>query len=146
MRRFVLVLLLCVCLLGLAACGSSGLTKAQYDAKVSHLCLIASDQVRELHMDNSVAAWRHDGASLIHIGKHFDSTLATWKAPAEVAAQAAGFLTANEKELATVKVAVAAARADYGGLLRAAIKQVNKANLATARWAKTIGATGCYIG
>ena len=147
MARRALLLPICGCVLALAACGgSSGLTKAQYDAKVSKLCLLAADQLRELHMDNSVAAWRHSGASVVRISEHFDTSLGTLKAPGDIAADAADFLEANEKLASDYKAAVAAANAGDRGKLLAAGNQSNKDGAATFAPAKAIGATGCYIG
>ena len=132
----------------LAACGGGGggLTKARYDAKVSRLCLLASDQLRELHMDNSVGAWQHSGPSVVHIAEHFDKSLAALKAPGDIAADAAAYLKANEKLAADYKTAVAAANAGDSAKLRAAGNQSNKDGAATFPSAKAIGATGCYIG
>ena len=132
--------------LALAACGGGGgLTKAQYDAKVSGLCLLAADQLRELHRDNSAGAWRHYGPTVVHIEKHFDKSLAALKAPGDIAADARAFLTANEKLAADDMAAVAAANAGDGAKLRAAVIRSNKDGAATFPAAKAIGATGCYI-
>ena len=137
---------LCAFVVVLAACGgASGLTKAEYDAKVSRLCLVAADQFRELHMDNSVAAWKYNAPTIIHIGQHFDHALAALKAPSDLAAGATAYLKANETVLADDKAAVAAATAGDGGSLRTAIRQANKDTASGSRSAKAIGATGCYI-
>ena len=132
--------------LGLAACGgASGLTKAQYDAKVSRLCLLAADRLRELHIDNSVGAWRHSGANVVRIAQRFDNSLAALKAPGDIAAEAAVFLNANQKVLADYKAAVAAAKAGDRARLQELGKRSNKDGTATFASAKAIGATGCYI-
>ena len=134
--------------LGLAACGggATGLTKAQYGAKVSHLCLVAADQLRELHMDDSVSVWEYSGPDVIRIDKHFDKALAALKAPAEIAADARAFLKAYEKVLADDKAAFAASqgRGDWPTLHKAWI-QASKDSRASWPSAKAIGATGCYI-
>jgi hypothetical protein len=107
--------------LALAACGgASGLTKAQYDAKVSHLCLVAASQVGDLHMDNSIGAWRHSGADVVRIAQHFDNSVAALKAPGAISSVAASTLH---------QIAVRA----------------GKDGAATFPAAKAIGATGCYI-
>ena len=61
--------------------GGGGLTKAQYDAKLSYLCLAAADQVRELHLDVTVASWKHDGAALTRIEQSFKRRLAALEPP-----------------------------------------------------------------
>jgi hypothetical protein len=143
MRR---AFLLSALVLGLAACGgASGLTKAQYDAKVSRLCLLAADRLRELHVDNSLGAWRHSGADVVRIARRFDNSLAALKAPGDIAAEAAAYLDANKQVLADYKAAVAAAMAGDRAKLRAAGNRSNKDGTATFAAAKAIGATGCYI-
>ena len=145
--RIVLVVA-CVPVLALAACGGGGggstLTKAQYDVKVSRLCLLASDQIRELHMDRSVSAWKYSGADVIRIARHFDNALAALGAPADIAADADVYLRANTKVLADDKAALAAAQAADLATLRKAIEQSNNDSLAAWPSAKAIGATGCY--
>ena len=144
MFRRTLVLLSLV--LALAACGGGGgLTKAQYDAKVSHLCLLAADQMRELHMDNSIVAWQHSGQSVVRVAEQFDKSLAALKAPGDIAADAAAYLKANEKLVSDYKAAVVAANADDRATLRAAGNRSTKDGAATVPAAKAIGATGCYI-
>jgi hypothetical protein len=146
MFRRALVLLSLV--LALAACGgggAGGLTKAQYDAKVSHLCLLAADQMRELHMDNSVPAWQHSGQSVVRVAEQFDKSLAALKAPSDIAADAAAYLKANEKLASDYKAAVIAANADDRAGLLAAGNRSTKDGAATFPAAKAIGATGCYI-
>jgi len=143
MRRAYLLLILGVALAGCG--GSGGLTKAQYAAKVSRLCLLASDQVRELHMDNSVSVWEYSGPQVIHIARHFDKALAALKAPADSATDAAAYLKANEKVLADDRAALTAARAGDWPTLRTAVNQANQDSRATWQPAKTLGATGCYI-
>lgn len=122
------------------------MTKAQYDAKVNRLCLLAADQMRELHMDNSVAAWRHFGPAVVRIAEHFDASLAALKPPGDIATDAASFLKANEKATADYKAALAAAMAGDKAKLRAAGNRSNTDGTATFPSAKAIGATGCYIG
>lgn len=136
--------------LALAACGGGSsvggtLTKAQYDAKVSHLCLVSADQFRELHLDNTVGDWKHYATSITHIDQGFATKLAALKPPASIATAAASYRTANAKAFQDDKDAIAAAKAGYAAKLRATIKQANKDTLAAWPYAKTIGATGCYI-
>ncbi|HLX21489.1 MAG TPA: hypothetical protein VKR23_15195 [Gaiellaceae bacterium] len=147
-RRFV-VLAVCAPVLVLAACGSSSaatLTKAQYDSRVNRLCLVSADQIRELHIDNTVADWRSRlGASVVKIDKRFTSKLAGWSPPASIASPAAAYAKANAKVTQDDRNSVAAAKANDGARLRAALNQANKDALATSLSAKAIGATGCYI-
>ncbi len=145
MLRRALILSLLVA--ALAACGgsSSSLTKAQYDAKVNRLCLLAADQLRELHMDNSIGAWQHSGSSVVRVDEHFDTALAALKAPSEIATGAAAFLKANEKVATDDKAALIAAMSDDRAGLRAAGNRSTKDSAATSPAVKAIGATGCYI-
>jgi hypothetical protein len=149
-RRFV-VLWACVPALALAACGgghstAGTLTKPQYDAKVNRLCLVAADQLRELHLDNTVAAWKHEASNIVHIDEHFDDALGSLQPPPSIAKAVVVFRHAYEKLAQDAKDGVAAARAGDQARLRAAIAAENKDNAATYPLAKAIGATGCYVG
>ena len=147
MPRLTLVLPVCGCVLALAACGgSSGLTKAQYDAKVSRLCLVAADQYRELHLTYSIGDYRHNGAAIVHIGEHFDKALAALKPPSSIASEAAAFLARSTSSAADVKSAVAAAQARNVTTFLLAIHQASRDGSAASQSAKAMGATGCYIG
>jgi len=142
-RAFLLVFLGLV----LAGCGGSGtLTKAQYDTKVGHLCLVAADGIRELHMDNSLGAWQHSGDAVVRIAKQFDDRLAALKAPSAIASGAADFLKANQKLAADYEDAVKAAKAGDSAMLQKIAVRANTDGTATFAPAKAIGATGCYIG
>lgn len=141
-------LAVCAAVLALAACGGGGatLTKAQYDAKLSHLCLLASDQYRELHLDNSVASWKNDATQITRIEQSFKTRLAALKPPSSIASAAADYTRANGKATRDTLAAVAAAKAGDTAKLHAKIKQSNRDSLATWPSAKVIGAKGCYIG
>lgn len=149
------LLALSASVLALAACGGGGggtaggsgtLTKAGYDAKLSHLCLLASDQYRELHLENSVASWKHYAPQITRIEQSFDAKLAALKPPSSIAADVAAYTRANGKASRETLAAVAAAKAGDAAKLHLEIKESNKASLATWPSAKAIGATGCYIG
>lgn len=145
MKRLPLV----AAVLALPACGSSNagtLTKAQYDANVNQLCLRSADAFRELHLDNTVADWKHYASNIIHIDRHFVATLSALKPPPAIAAEAAIYKTANEKVLKDDEVAVVVARAGDSAMLWAAIARANRDDRATFPSAKKIGATACYIG
>ena len=136
--------------LALTACGGGSggaatLTKAEYDAKLSHLCLVAADQFRELHLDNTLASWRHEAPDVIRIDQNFAHKLAALKPPKTIAAAAAGYRRASSKASQDDRNAVAAADAGNAANLLAAIKQANKDNTATFPAAKAIGARGCYL-
>src|SRR5438093_690615 len=100
------VLLLGVCALGLAACGgkasnaltstSNALTTAQYAAKVSHLCLIAGDAARELHLTLAMGDWSHNGMQINSINARFNKGLAALTPPPDIA-NAAGELGTRYK-------------------------------------------------
>jgi len=140
----------CVAVLALAACGGGGggaatLTKRQYDAKLSHLCLLAADQFRELHLDITVPSWKHDATEIIRIEQNFANKLASLKPPSSIAAAVADYRKANDKSFQDDRNAVAAAKAGDAAKLRAAITQGNKDNNATFPSAKVIGARGCYF-
>jgi hypothetical protein len=144
----VLVRALLVLLLGLAlaACGSgSDEAKVAYGAKVSHLCLLAADQIRELHMDDSVSVWEGFGAQAVRIQEHFDTALTKLRAPDEIASEAAAYLKVNEKVLADDKAALAASWVPDWPTLEKAWKRANRDSRASWPLAKAIDATGCYI-
>lgn len=144
-KRFV-VLAACLPALALTACGAGGtLTKAQYDAKVNRLCLVASDQFRELRLDNTVAGWKHDASNIVEIEQHFDNALAALKPPSSIAPAATAFLRAYEKLAQDAKDAVAAAKAGDRAKWRAAIAAGDNADRATYPPAKAMGAKGCYV-
>ncbi len=134
----------------LAACGGSGgsgaLTKAQFDAKLSRLCLVASDQFRELHLDNTVAAWRHDAAQITRIDRSFARNLAALKPPAALEGAATAYARTNAKANRATAAAVAAAKAGNAVKLHAEVALANRDSVAAWPYAKKIGATGCYIG
>jgi hypothetical protein len=140
----------CFAVLALAACGGGGggggkLTKAEYDARLSHLCSLAADQFRELHLDITVASWKHDAPEIIRIDQNFANKLAALKPPSSIAAAVADYRKANAKSFQDDKNAIAAAKAGDAAKLRAAIAQANKDNDATFPSAKAIGARGCYF-
>ena len=144
MARRALVLLPLV--LALAACGGGGgLTKAQYAARVSRLCLDSADQFRELHLGLSVDDWRHYASDVLRIERNFAAKLAALKPPASIASEAAAFSKATAKVAQDDRDAVAAAQAGDGARLHAALDQANRDALGTYPSAKAIGATGCYI-
>ncbi len=106
----------------------------------------SSDQFRELHLGDTIGDYRHYATSIVHIDKEFLKQLASWKPPASIAAAAAGYARENAKAAQDDKNAIAAAKAGHNAKLRAAIKQANRDSLAALPYAKTMGATGCYIG
>lgn len=147
MPRLTLALPICGCALALAACGgSSGLTKAQYDAKVSRLCLVAADQFRELHMDYTVGSWRHSGPEAVRIARHFDRAVAALKAPSSIASEAAAYLRANQTLVVDYQGGVTAAKTGNLATVLEIDHQISRDGAATAEAAQKIGATGCYIG
>jgi hypothetical protein len=148
-RRALLLLSLLSIVLALAGCGGSGsgrLTKAEYDAKVSHLCLLAADQFREMHLLNTMGDWQRNAAKIVRIRVHFGKALVALKAPPSISkTDAAGFLGANTNGLADDRLAIAAAGAgDYSGFLHA-LRAEHGDNRFGHRAAEAIGATGCYI-
>jgi len=139
----------CLSALAVAGCGGGGaptLTKAEYASKLSRLCLVAADQLRELHIDTSLAAWQVDGPRVVAIERSFNRKLAALKPPDSIKSAVAALTTANDKNLQATQDAVAAAKAGDAAKLHAALKQANKDDLATGAPVKAIGATGCYIG
>lgn len=148
MSRRALLLPLAVVVLALAACGGRTLTKAQYAAKLSHLCFAAADQVRELHMDRSAESWKHDGRRRVAIDRHFLAALAALRPPPSIADAVAAYTAASAREFEDDRDASAFVQGRLHELttLHALTDQANVDYLATARPAKQIGATGCYIG
>lgn len=147
MARLTLVLPICGSVIALAACGgSTGLTKAQYDAKVSRLCLVAADGFREMHLTSTIGDYRHNAAAIVRIGEHFDTALASLKPPSSIATDAAAFRDANTRFAADEKSAVAAAQDGNVATFLPALRQASLDSAAVSRSAKAIGATGCYIG
>jgi len=144
-----LLLPLAAVVLVTAACGGGGstLTKAQYAAKLSHLCLVAADQVRELHMDGSAASWKHDGRRRVAIGTRFEGALTSLKPPPSIANAVAAYTAASDREFEDDRDALALVEGRLHELttLHALTDEANLDYLATARPAKRIGAAGCYI-
>jgi len=138
--------------LAVAGCGGGGggggktLTKEQYASALSKLCLNGSDQIRELHLDNTVAAWKADGHRILEIEQNFKDKLAALKAPDEIKTAAREYADANDKVFQDVKDAVSAAKTGDQAKLRAALAKANTENAATTQPAKEIGAKSCYIG
>ncbi len=143
------MLAVCALVLALAACGGGGsgrLTKAQYDAKVSRLCLLAADQFREMHLENTVADWRRYATTIVRIRTHFNNALAALKPPSYIKSEAANFLGSNKNALADDRLAIAAAQAgDLHGLF-GGLREEHVDFRAADHSARAIGATGCYIG
>ena len=142
-RRALLLLPLVAVVLALAACGggSATLTKAQYAAKVSHLCLLTADEVREIHPEVGDIG---DLTSIVHIDKEFLKQLAALQPPASIAAAAAGYAREMAKAAQDNKNAMVATKAGDRFKLYAAMAQRNHDGAAAWPYAKTMGATGCY--
>ena len=139
----------CALVLALAACGGSSsatLSKEQYDSKMSRLCLVAADQIREVHYLTSVAALRAEGSRVVAIERRFNHKLASLKPPDSIRAAAAAYLRADERKVRDFEAAVAAAKARDRGKLQEALGQAITDTRATGPLAKKIGAAGCYIG
>jgi hypothetical protein len=139
----------CALVLALAACGGSGsatLTKQQYASRLSRLCMVAADQLRELHVDNGVAAWRADGPRIVAIERRFNRKLAALKPPESIQNAIAAYTRANDRGFRATHEAVGAAKAGAAKKLEAALQHANEDDLATGPPAKKIGAAGCYIG
>jgi len=132
-----------------AGCGGGGggktLTKQQYASKLTNLCLVAADQVRELHLDNTVASWKADADDVLKIEQNFKDKLAALKAPDEIKDAADAYASANDKAFQDTKDAIDAAKAGDDAKLQTALKQANADDLKTWPPAKEIGAKGCYI-
>lgn len=133
--------------LALAACGggSATLTKAQYDAKVDRLCLLSADAFREMHLTNTVDAYRRYAPNILRADHHFLNTLGALKPPSSIANAAIAYRNANAKVLHDDEAAIAAARAGDARKLYRAIAKASRDSLAAGGTAKAIGATGCYI-
>ena len=142
-RRALLLLPLAAIVLALAACGggSGTLTRAQYAARVSHLCLLAADQIRELHPGTGGIG---DLRSIVHIDKEFLKQLAALKPPASIAAAAAGYAREMAKAAQDNKNAMVATKAGDRFKLYGAFEHRNHDGAAAWPYAKTMGATGCY--
>lgn len=149
MRRRLPHVAACALVLGLAACGGGAratLTKEQYASKLSRLCLVSADQFRELHVDNGVAAWRADGSRIVAIERRFNRKVAALRPPQSIQTAVADYASANERGFRDTQAAVAAAKVGDPNSLHAALRRVDKDNLATGSPAKRIGAAGCFIG
>lgn len=136
-------------MLGLAACGGSGsstLTREQYASRLSRLCLGAADQLRELHVDNGVAAWRADGSRIVRFERRFNRKLAALKPPESIRTAVADYTSAYEQGFRDTEAAVAAAKTGDANKLHADLSRADKDNLATGPPAKKIGAAGCFTG
>jgi hypothetical protein len=139
----------CALLLALAACGGGGtptLTQREYAARLSRLCLVSADRLRELHLDTKVTAWRANGRLVLATERSFNRRLAALEPPAAIQSAVAAYTNANDRSFRDTEAAVAAARAGNASKLRAGLRRAGKDDLATGTPAKTIGASGCYIG
>ena len=147
MRRRVLLLLSFVAVvLTLTACnGAPGMTKEQYAAKVSRLCLVAADQLREIHLDYTVGDWRHYASTIVHIDENFARRLAALTPPSSLASAAANYRKATARVAQDDAEAVAAAKAGDVTRFLLAIRKVSMDSPATYPPAKAMGARGCYI-
>jgi hypothetical protein len=136
-------------MVAVAGCGGGGkktLTKEQYASALSTLCLSGSDQIRELHLDNTVASWKADGDDVLKIEQAFKDKLAALSPPAEIENAAREYTDANDTVFGHIKDAVDAANAGDKTKLLQALSKANAASAATTPPAKEIGAKGCYIG
>src|SRR5437868_14779473 len=100
MRRCALFLPLGASVLAFAACGGGPppvIVTPHYAARVSHLCLIAADQFRELHLTNTIGDYRHDATAIVHINSVFLNQLAKLNPPTELARPAAAYARAIAK-------------------------------------------------
>jgi hypothetical protein len=151
-RRPSLVLLLGVCALGLAACGgkasnaltTNALTSAQYAAKASHLCLIAGDAAREMHLTLAMGDWSHNGAEINSINARFTKGLAALTPPSDIAHAAEEFRSRYKWVEDDDRAVVAAAQAGDRKKFHAALVKGGRDLSATYPWAQAVGATGCY--
>jgi predicted secreted protein len=138
----------CALVLALAACGGGGsstLSKQQYASKLSRLCLVAADRLRELHPDETVPAWRADGQRVVAIERSFNHKRAALKPPGSIQTAVAGYAKANDRGLRDTESAVAAAKAGDQKKLRAALSRAAADDAATVPPAKKIGASGYDI-
>ena len=153
MPRLALIVLVGVCAVA-AGCGGGGgggnggtagaLSKDEFASKVSNLCLLADDQVHELHMTNSIIAWKNYGDRVVKIGQSFIDKVGALKAPDEIKGAVQEYLDANKKVVEDLRTATADAKKnDRKGML-AALAQGNKDNDDTWPPAKEIGAKSCY--
>jgi hypothetical protein len=148
MRRMLLVGAV-VALAGVVAgCGggkkAAGLTKQAYAAAQSKICLLASDQLRELHLEATVSAYKARGDNVLKIEEAAIKKIDALVPPAEIKAAAKLYSDANHVVLADVKAAVSAAKAGDRTKFQQAFAKSNTDNSATYAPAKEIGARSCY--
>jgi hypothetical protein len=147
MRRLSLLLLASTCALGVVACGGSSskaLTGAQYQAKVSHLCVLAGDGFHELHLTLSMADWRRHADEITAINDTFHRKVTALVPPPEVQHNADSFIAAYQKVFADDLAAIDAAKANDAKKFHAALSKAGQDVAATYPWASAIGAGGCY--
>jgi len=147
-RTRLVVLLVCALVLALAACGGGGptrLTKEQYAAKVSHLCLLSEDQFRELHLENTVGDWQRYANKIVRIRVHFNKALAALKPPPSIKADVADFVAANKNALEDDKFVIGAARDGDSLEFLHALRSEHGDHRFAYHAARAFGAKGCYI-
>jgi hypothetical protein len=147
-RTRLVALPVCALVLALAACGGGGthrLTKEEYDAKVSHLCLLAADQFREMHLENTLADWQYNANRIVRIRIRFDNALAALKAPPSIKTDAAEFLASNKNALDDDRHVIGAARGGDRLEFLHALRSEHGDYRFAYHTAEAIGATGCYI-
>jgi hypothetical protein len=148
MGRIHAAVLLALAATSLSACGGSGkkaysLTKAQYTAALDKICLVAADQLRELHLDNALDTYKARGDDIVAIIDRATGKFEALTPPDSVKDAAKRFNEANERLLADTKDAASAAKAGDRTKFEQGLAKADADNRAGRGPATEIGATGC---
>ena len=137
------VLALALAVAGCGGGGKHGLTKEEYNAKVNHLCLLAADQFREMHLLNTMDDWQRNATEIVRIRMHFNKALAAVKPPPAIKTDAESLLVANKNAVDDDRYAIAAAQAGDRLSFFHALRADSRDQRAAHRAAVLIGAEGC---
>jgi hypothetical protein len=133
--------------LAVSACGggkkADKLTKQEYASALNKICLVAADQLRELHLDTTIGTYKARGDDIVDVIAKATSKFEALTPPAVVEDAAKTFNASYDRLLADTKDAVAAATAGDRTKWEQALSKADADSQAGRAPAKEIGATGC---
>jgi hypothetical protein len=130
----------------LAGCGGGGgvtLTKQEYVKALNRICLVGSDQFRELHLENTVADWKARGDHIVSITENATKKFQALSPPDELKGAAKEYNDAEDRFTAEIKNAVNAAKEGDATRFHEALSKSDAANTDSNVAARKIGAADC---
>ena len=110
---------------------------------LNRICLVASDQFRELHLENTVGDWKARGDHIVKITEGATKKFKALTPPDELKDAAKQYNDAEDRFTAEIKNAVNAANAGDAAKFHAALSKSDKANTDSNVAAQKIGAADC---